>query len=223
MKWLLLILLTLHLAACTKPREYSLVRELPDSVKVDSHFVPLDSTQSYFPAGLFENPTEKEDLHEHFMFAHYSWFLWAMKEPLLYPDKKDEKEVFRFTWLRTFHEPIVIRIEHLADNFRLIWKINDGHGGYSPGKNTIVNEKEISKSVWDEFQVLVKQASFEDLPILEHNRTVDGAAWILEWKTPSRYYITDRQSPIDGDTNYAQIGEYLIRLAGVFPTEREYY
>ena len=223
MKWLLPALLITNLLACTMPGGNSFVRELPDSVKVDSHFVPLDSTQSYFPAGLILNPTEKEDLHEHFMFAHYSWFLWAMKEPLLYPDKKDDKEVFRFTWLRTFHNPIVIRIERSANTYKLIWKINHGHGGYSPGKQTTVNEKMIDRSIWDEFLVLIKQSGFWDLPVLEIYSASDGAQWILEGKTPKRYHITDRKTPIDHDTNYSQLGEYLIRLAGVFPPEREYY
>ena len=56
----------------------------------------------------------------------YSQHLIAMGEPLL-PDGANE--VYRFLWLRTFHNPIMIRLTYDPKGCDLIAKRLDGAGG----------------------------------------------------------------------------------------------
>ena len=60
-----------------------------------------------------------------------------MNEPIL-RDSLPTK-IYRFTWLRSFHKPIVIGIENANDTITLYWKVTDGAGGYEP--ENMVNNK----------------------------------------------------------------------------------
>jgi hypothetical protein len=55
------------------------------------------------PKGLVYFPKDQE--------SYYTRYLAAMKEPSLMPQAQGEKAFsIRFTWLRSFHDPIAIRI-----------------------------------------------------------------------------------------------------------------
>lgn len=50
-------------------------------------------------------------------------FLEAMKEPCLYQNPITHgTEIFRFTWLRSFDPPIVVRIEKKENGLTIFWK-----------------------------------------------------------------------------------------------------
>ena len=78
----------------------------------DTSFAPTDSTKFYFP---IEPMRDKSFLLgiDSFVNTWYSKHLFVMREPLIYGDKS-KNEVYRFTWLRTFHNPIAIRIEKMV-------------------------------------------------------------------------------------------------------------
>lgn len=127
-------------------------------IKVDKENVPIDKKQLYFPLELFPEKDIKfiqlndsmtqiesvpiESKYDTFVVNWYSEQLYAMEEPLLF-NKTMDKEVFRFTWLRTFDNPISIRIEKHKDKYRLFWKLCDGAGGYVPGDLKIDKSKKI--------------------------------------------------------------------------------
>src|SRR3954462_4152901 len=66
-------------------------------------FSPGTSTGSeYFPSG-FPDP-------------YYTGYFVAMKEPSIFELRSDEtKELYRFAWFRSFHHPLVVRIESRGD------------------------------------------------------------------------------------------------------------
>jgi hypothetical protein len=68
--------------------------------------------------------------------AGISRVLRALDEPsLLEEAKKPTLQSYRFTWLRTFHHPVAVRLDIMSDGTgKLTVKIANGAGGYKPGK-----------------------------------------------------------------------------------------
>jgi hypothetical protein len=100
------------------------------------------------------------------------------KEPLLF-NKQTDKEIYRFTWLRSFHNAITIRIEKNDKNIQLFWKVCDGVPGYS-GKLLIDTVKSIKSEEWDLFQSKIGKINFWNIGLYKKNIMVDGSFWILE-------------------------------------------
>jgi len=128
-----------------------------------------------------------------FKINWYSSHLLAMDEPVLI-DTLPTK-IYRFTYLRTFDNPIVIRLENLNDTVSLHWKVSDGKGGYEPGEIIINKSKELTTTEWDYFESKIKSLGFWELPTLETDiGGQDGSQWILEGKYLGKYKVVDRWS-----------------------------
>lgn len=74
-----------------------------------------------------------------------------MKEPIL-ADCEEDIEIYRFTWLRTFHNPIMIRAQKVKSNFTLTVKRLSVQGGYEPGQIIMNKTFKIKETEWDEIQ-----------------------------------------------------------------------
>ena len=104
-----------------------------------------------------------------FRNACYSIYLLALREPLLF-NKREDKEIYRFTWLRSFHNPVAIRIEKAHGKYRIVWKVCDGSGtfdGYSPGILVESKQREIKEQDWDKFIELLTETDFWNMPTRE--------------------------------------------------------
>ena len=127
---------------------------------------------------------------------HINWYakrLEALEEPVL-SDSLPVK-VFRFTWLRTFHNPIVIGLENNNDSITLYWKVCDGAGGYEPGKIIEDKSKRLTIKEWTDIVVNIKSIDFWNLPSIKSEILgTDGAQWILEGIEPGKYHVVDRWS-----------------------------
>jgi hypothetical protein len=99
----------------------------------------------------------------------------------------DDCEIFRFTWLRTFDNPIIVRIEKKADRYKLIYKIGNGSAGYEPKGLKRTKTIAISNSDWDYFLELLIQTGFNTIPNRYYFPMTDGASWILEHRTGIDY------------------------------------
>jgi len=157
--------------------------------------------------------------NEHFPYTRQ---LTAFKEPLLTADSS-QSEIYRFTWLRTFHHPIAVRIEKHNNASNLYWKVTDGMGGYAPGKLIADKQKTISKETWNKFNYLLKQLNFwhmkkdsTELPVS------DGAQWVLEGKSVNKYHFVDIQNP--GISNsYHKCCYFLVGLTDLKIKDSEKY
>jgi len=127
---------------------------------------------------------------------HINWYarhLNALDEPVL-SDSLSTK-VFRFTWLRTFHNPIVIGLENKNDSITLYWKVCDGAGGYEPGKVIKNKSKALTIKEWNDFVASINSINFWNLPTTQSGILgTDGAQWILEGKEFGKYHVVDRWS-----------------------------
>ncbi len=164
----------------------------------------------YFPDGTFAEGWEGADA---FMNDWYGKHLKASNEKSLLDVSDKNLEIYRFTWLRSFHHPVIVKIEKQKNDMKIFFKELDGRGGYEPGKIIKEKEKSISQEDWCEFIKLLNDLDYWQVPSLEEKPGGnDGAQWILEGVTNNRYHIVDRWTPRKG--KYREIGLFMLKLAG---------
>ncbi len=202
--------------ACKPQSKKEVVNEIQLSKKEQA----IDSTLYYFPMEKLLNPAIFIG-HDTFMNKWYSEKLFAMNEPIIYLDKS-ESEIYRFTWLRTFHNPISIRIEKKEDEHSLYWKLCDGAGGYESGKLVQNKQEKIEKKVWTTFSQMVQRINFWELESTENKLGSDGSRWILEAKTKDKYHVVVRWTP-SNKSKFYETCDYLIRLTNLEINEEDKY
>jgi hypothetical protein len=131
-----------------------------------------------------------------------------------FPEIAAADESYRFFWLRTFHNPVAVRLSRTGDDKFLSVKQTDGRGGYDFGKLIVNETRRLKDSEWCGFIRLLDEADFWnknklDLLTLAH----DGAMWNIEGVREQRYYIAGEQSPRTGKFREACI--YLMRISGL--------
>ena len=160
----------------------------------------------YFPRGeLDPGSAELDSIRNEW----YSSQLRAMAEPALVPQATSR--TYRFTWLRTFHHPIAIRVVATPAQTKLIAVELDGAGGYDPGN--VLRRKEVALTA-DEFgqlEKLLQSHAFWSLPSHEKSFGLDGSEWIVEGAT-DKYHVVVRWSPESGPIRH--LGEHFLSLAG---------
>ncbi len=152
----------------------------------------------------------------------YSKNLKALQEPRLF-DQSNGKKIYRFTWLRSFHNPIVIGLENNNDSIALYWKVCDGTGGHEPGNLFIDKSKELSVTVWNEFNTLIEKSSLWNIKNTDNGDIgIDGACWILERKNGNTYNVVDIWSPKEND-DFKKYCMYLLNLTDLEIPKSEIY
>lgn len=146
-----------------------------------------------------------------FSLQWYSKHLSALEEPVL--KSTDTSKVYRFTYLRSFHHPIVIRLENNDDVISIHWKVSDGAGGYEPGQIITNESKVLTLEDWNTFEAKIMTIKFWNTPTIERDELIgyDGAQWILEGAVPGKYHVVDRW----GGVEIGHVCEALIKLTGM--------
>lgn len=127
----------------------------------------------------------------------------------------DDCEIYRFTWLRTFNNPVVVRLERKADRYTLVYKIGKGAGGYEPEGLKKSKSVKITKTAWDYFVKVLNQSGFDTIPNRFYFPMCDGTTWILEQRSAFDYKAHETNEP---DSLFKICGLYLLELTG-----REYH
>lgn len=164
----------------------------------------------YFEKDEFAGRYATRDI---FINDWYGKHLKAMGEPSLIEVYEPENEVYRFLWLRTFHRPIVVRVERSLNSTKLVFVELSGAGGYEPGSVVRKEERTIGDGQWCDFLTLLAKAGYWKLGDDYDDSGNDGAQWILEGVREGRYHLVDRWTPDDGDYRAACI--YLLNLSGI--------
>ena len=168
-----------------------------------------ETRSEFFPKGVFDDHSNVDDLVRNW----YSKQLRGLEESSLYPPKQDV-EVYRFTWLRTFHNPLVFRFTVLKDGSgTLTVKRANGAGGYEPGVIDLRKEITLSNERVKELKKRLDDMSYWEKPTRLDIMGMDGAQWIVEANANGKYKIVDRWS--DSDSAVQAWGLQLITLSGV--------
>ncbi len=176
--------------------------------------IQISEDKFYFPRFLPTDPPSSISLVDAENNG-LSKILIAMDEPPIFKDQRQSLETYRFLWLRTFHEPIAVRLQKLNEEITLAVKVLDGKGGYYPGRLKISEQKAMDVSAWQEFKNRLVRAGFWKMGWQDNRKIIlDGASWILEGRDGDRYHFVERGSPRNGDA-FRVTCLYLIEVAGL--------
>jgi hypothetical protein len=168
-----------------------------------------DEKPRYFPVGVFANGKSDDG---DFTARLYAAELRGLKEPSLSETAPSLEPVYRFTWLRSFHPPIAIRIAmHAEGTGMLTAKMSNRPGGLS-GKLILNSTREISVTEVRHVLELIDTMGFWQMPSVTGPTYPDGAEWIFEASVRGKYHVVDRQSPEGGPLR--ELGLYLVRVLG---------
>lgn len=166
---------------------------------------------SYFPGNIF---TYDESA------SGYANQLYALKEPSLYSEHLDNGQVYyRFLYLKSFENPLSIRIEIDYDKniATLNYKECDGSGDYRPGKLVKDFEIKLNKEEISKFVTLYEAVAFMDQPseqvFTDNVYIVDGHQWIVEVNQDGKYHLVERLEPNEG--SFKDLCLYFIELSRV--------
>ncbi len=182
-----------------------------------SRFIELDKNWKY----SYRTDVLRETDMATFVLGWYSGQLRALNEPLIFDQKSDT--IYRFTWLRTFHHPVAIRVQKNKDKIQLTWKMSDGAGGYSPGKLIVDETTELSSSEWTDFKKLIDKTEYWNMPTNEPSDVMgtDGSQWIIEGVQNGKYNVVDRWTP--RNSTYQELGLFLINLTDLDIPKKDIY
>jgi hypothetical protein len=165
-----------------------------------------EAASNMFPAGALDQNSARSDS---FRNDWYSRHLRAMSEPVLRPIKGTRS--YRFTWLRTFHHPVAVRIVETGGRAELFATELDGAGGYDPGQVLRTKRLTITTDQFEQIENLIRRNGFWSLPSRDDALGFDGSEWIVEGAT-DEYRVVCRWSPKSGPIR--AIGEEFLSLTG---------
>ena len=184
----------------------------------------LSSKNGFFPYGHFATP--KGDWQCNFSidylweFDSAEWnaiflklHLQAMQELSLYNAKVNEgDEIYRFTYLPSFDQPVAVRVEKKGNEIFFNWKIGKGAGGYYPVGLDKEGRYELTQKQWKKFKTKIKKAKYTSQPNKTYVLMIDGESWALEHKTTTGYMAKYTNWAYE---DFTAPFIYLMEIAGV--------
>lgn len=180
----------------------------------------------YFPDSLQTTSavcvSDFGDIHEQEVLDEFedlslSGELSAFNEPSLYRRPPSAPPSIRFTWLRSFHDPIIVRVDATADGRSILTARRRPGGlgfGPEPGvdrEQTIVRQLSAAESA--ALQKVIDDVGLFAAPASSCRCCVDGARWLIEAVDPRHgYRFRSRQSPKEGLERV--LGLHLLALTG---------
>jgi enterochelin esterase family protein len=148
-------------------------------------------------------------------------YLALMTEPLS-SGKEPSDFAYRFVWVRTFHHPIVVRIEKDGPSAILRAVEFDGAGGYAWRGVAEEVSRELSPAEVEAVAAKLDKEGFwqmESEPL--GTAGVDGATWILEGRQNGKWYRVRKWCPKPGA--FRDTCLFFLQLAGLkVPTDEIY-
>ncbi len=182
----------------------------------------IDSIKTYFPkSGSSKLHEGRTDYLTNFCNIWYSEALNGCNESVLYK-YKGEDEIYRFTWLRSFHAPVVIKIQkHHFDFILTAKKMMPAYKDY-PEELNISDSGFISWFKWYTFKSKLDKISFWNMPMDDpEEQGMDGARWVLEGFKDGQYHFIDRWSAKGSAFGKACL--YLIKISNLKIKDEDIY
>jgi hypothetical protein len=141
----------------------------------------------------------------------YVRILSAAAEPSLYARAAMAPDAYRFLWLPTFHEPVVVRLEEAgAGTMRLTAKRLSGPAGFRAGGMVATAESTVTAHEAARLRVLLTAAMAG--PARDCGVAADGSQWVVEANVGGRYRLVHQGNPRTGPIR--EVGNALIALTG---------
>lgn len=163
-----------------------------------------------FPA--VQNPPVLDEIEREW----YSEPLVAAGEPSLVSSAEAAPESalhLRFTWLRSFHPPVVVRVSATsADEMKMTAKLLSGAGGYEPGKIVRQVDRPLNAAETGRLENFLERSRLLQQSAETCDQGLDGARWIVEVVKDGSYYFIDRWTPDKGPVR--EFGLLMLDLTG---------
>lgn len=188
-------------------------------------YTKLNEDSLFFPLKTIKQSQEEEE--KSLDTVTNKWLtgdLISFQEPNLYRSTIDKTDkAYRFTWLRSFDLPVVIRIEKRQKRFVLTCKELLDYNGRKANEFKVNITKKISMPQWITFEYLLKKMNFEQVQtdISDSTECMDGAIWILESKSENNYHCIYRHCSTEKDFEKACL--YLLKLSGLKIKKKDIY
>lgn len=170
--------------------------------------------EAYFPAS---SP------YVDYPFSSHAGALQLMNEPSLWKPSIDRAvHAYRFTWLRTFHNPLAVRVNiEESGKGTLTATVLTGQGGFKYGE--IQEQKPIELGSEDMVSLVsgFQKSEYWELPTLDPDADLglDGSEWLLEAVHEGKYHAVSRWSPDEGPVR--ELGLMLLEMSGL-PIDKIY-
>jgi hypothetical protein len=109
----------------------------------------------------------------------------------------EERETFRMLWLRSFHEPVAVRLVRDGNRYIVITAqaVRRPDGSFGPTRRDSLS---LDPAAWKRVVELAEIRQFWSLRAPD-TLGLDGARWIIEGRRGQRYHAVDWWSPDDRD------------------------
>ena len=220
MKYAAVLFVLFAIVGCSTPVTPEKSRDVDDDAfagaeGINSHFADFTFDQI-----IMRYSGERVFADGSFSRNWYSNHLRALEEPSLVAALDPEMFILRFTWLRTFHNPVAIRVEvnHKGEPM-LHYKMSDGMGGYDAGKVFVDVSRRLSE---EETKQILDLAAVTDIcgsPSKRDISGLDGAQWVFEQRAGNNYCVAEAWTP--GSGPYRELGILLLSIAGFEETSEQ--
>lgn len=181
---------------------------------------PAPPLRSYFPpqtatyACRFGDQVRSMPLVDDNILESFAQALHIAGEPPLPISRADGATVVRFTWLRTFHAPIIVQLTVPGNGKGQVRTVRlSGFGGYDLG---VVRNRVHRTVARDEAVAALAKADPAALIPAQPScgpPGMDGARWLIERSDGTGYHLSERWSPREGAVR--DVGIAMLRLAGL--------
>jgi hypothetical protein len=140
--------------------------------------------------------------------APYLVELCAMDEPSL---QQPGPETYRFVWLKTFRNPVAVRLSRSGDVVRVVSVEADAHDPKAKRRH----EFTVAVDAWTTVLTHLTAADFWHLSSeqSEDERGLDGADWVVEGRRAGLYHAVNRWNP--GPGPFRAACEALVKASGL--------
>jgi hypothetical protein len=131
----------------------------------------------------------------------YSYLLKKLEEPPLFRKVENpSNESYRFLWLRTFHNPVAVRMEVQPDGTSLLTiKVADGEAGFPRTVKKLIQNstRPLSREQTEAFRKKVTTEGFWKAASRDKGKAAatDCDGWILEGLRSGDYHVVERAIP----------------------------
>jgi hypothetical protein len=178
-----MILQAMNAHICSKTLSCWIIFCLLVSFICEGHVGAQD--EMWFPESL---PARSRD--------RYSALLRRVDEARLYGKITNApQDSFRLIWVRTFDNPIIVRVSNQGSQIQGRMVRLNGNG-YNAGEIMKQETFSLTAKEWSRITNSIGKAPFWALAAFDtKHKGNDGARWVLEVSTQGRYHVVERWSP----------------------------
>jgi hypothetical protein len=140
----------------------------------------------------------------------FTYHLDAMGEAPLSCGALPDDETYRFVWLRSFEDPVAIRVYRRGGAFGLVAVVLDRDDDFGVGRVKKRVAKALSPAEWRRVLAVLDEVAFWRMRTSSNDLFgIDGATWGVEGRRAGRYHVAGRW----GAYALEPVGTLFIELA----------